>query len=54
MYENKSTGKRYEVKLHGMSVPIATFLYKEHAETWKESVFGSGDNAVISECRNAS
>ena len=52
MYENKSTPQRYKVIVENMTLPVAVFLYKENAETWKNQMYGH--QAIVVECQDAS
>ena len=52
MYENKIPTQRYKVIVENMTCPVAVFLYKEHAETWKNQVYGH--QAIVEECQDVS
>ena len=52
MYESKAPSQRYRVVVENMALPVAVFLYKEHAETWKNQTYGH--EAIVVECQGAS
>jgi len=51
VYENKISAQRYAVVVENMTLPVAVFLYKEHAETWKSRTYGH--RAIVVECQDA-
>lgn len=51
MYENKVSDKNYAVIVENMTLPVAVFLYKEHAETWKSQMYGH--RAIVIEYQGA-
>lgn len=53
MYESKISAQRYKVIVENMTLPVAVFLYKEHAEAWKNQAYGSHATVVV-ECPDAS
>lgn len=51
MHENKTTNQCYNVIVENMTLPVAVFLYKEHAVTWKNQIYGN--RAIVVECQGA-
>jgi len=52
MYESITKSQRYKVIVENMNLPVAVFLYKEHAKDWKNQVYGN--QAIVEECQGAS
>jgi hypothetical protein len=51
MYENKATPQCFKVVVENMALPVAVFLYKEHAEAWKDQIYEQ--RATVVECQGA-
>lgn len=52
MHENKATPQCFKVIVENMIQPVAVFLYKEHADAWKNETYGH--QAIVEECQDAS